>query len=235
MSLIPEMVKVLKANTGAQNLNNVFVDFVHLSAISLRNVSDHQRRKEREQEYLRIINKYEKDQIDRFPLLLSMLVNEMETHSRDVLGELYMKLELGSKDLGQCFTPWHVAELMAQLQDPRELHQAVEENGFISIGEPACGAGAMAIATVMNLSKIGINPQQEAHVTAEDINSTAVHMAYVQLTLLGIPAVVFQRNTLTGETFSAWPTPWHILGGWQSKLSRAEREPQDDQLASLNC
>ena len=44
-----------------------------------------------------------------------------------------------------------------------------------------------------------INYQQHLHVTAVDVDSRAAHMAYVQLALLNVPAVVIVGNTLTLE------------------------------------
>ncbi|WP_329142888.1 hypothetical protein OIU91_04385 [Streptomyces sp. NBC_01456] len=45
-----------------------------------------------------------------------------------------------------------------------------------------------------------------------------MHMIYVQLTLLHIPAVVRRRDVLTLETFESWPALAHVLGGWGRKL-----------------
>ncbi|MGP5015103.1 N-6 DNA methylase [Glutamicibacter ardleyensis] len=202
-----------------------------MTALTLRNTTDLNGREEREQEYLRVIIKYDKSQVEKFPQLLSLIILELEAHPRDVLGELYMALGLGAKELGQCFTPWGVAELLAGFQDSESLHQTVDKNGFVALAEPCCGAGAMAIASMMHLRTIGINPQRQAHMSAEDISLTAVHMAFIQLALLGIPAVVYHRDTLTRETFSVWQTPWHILGGWNRKIANATKPAQADQLA----
>jgi hypothetical protein len=46
-------------------------------------------------------------------------------------------------------------------------------------------------------------------------------MAYVQLSLLHIPAVVYHGNSLSVETWSTWRTPAHVLGFWDVKLRRA--------------
>jgi hypothetical protein len=45
-------------------------------------------------------------------------------------------------------------------------------------------------------------------------------MAYLQLSLLHIPAVVILGNTLALEEREHWFTPAHILGGWSRKLRR---------------
>lgn len=218
MSHMQEIIRLLKANTGAKRLVDVFSDFVHIGAIAYRNSVDKHDWQSREDQYLRTVGQYSKDQVNRFVEVLALFTQEMEREPRDVLGELYMSLELGSKDLGQCFTPWQVAQLMAEIADSKIVDEAIADIGYAQILEPACGAGAMALATVERLRKLGYNPQRQVHLIAEDINSTAVHMAYMQLSILGIPAVVYQRDTLTRETYSTWPTPMHVLGNWNQRL-----------------
>lgn len=57
-------------------------------------------------------------------------------------------------------------------------------------------------------------------VAAIDIDPRAVHMAYVQFSLLHLPAVVVVGNALTLEEREHWFTPAHILGGWTARLQR---------------
>jgi hypothetical protein len=45
-------------------------------------------------------------------------------------------------------------------------------------------------------------------------------MAYLQLSLLHIPARITHGNSLSLDEFSHWYTPAHILGGWNFKLRR---------------
>lgn len=76
----------------------------------------------------------------------------------------------------------------------------------------------MRRATPEALHGRGINYQQAMHATAQDIDATAVHMAYVQCSLLHIPAVVIWGDTLAVESRAVWHTPAHILGGWGWRL-----------------
>lgn len=80
----------------------------------------------------------------------------------------------------------------------------------------------MIIALALEMQAAGINFQKCMHVVAQDLDQKAVHMAYVQLSLLHIPAVVIHGNTLTDETRSLWYTPAHILGGWGRRSVRAD-------------
>ncbi len=47
-------------------------------------------------------------------------------------------------------------------------------------------------------------------------------MAYVQFSLLGIPAIVIEGNALTLEQHATWYTPMHMMGAWPLKLRRRE-------------
>jgi hypothetical protein len=81
----------------------------------------------------------------------------------------------------------------------------------------------MVMALAQALREQGINYQRCLHVTAIDLDPVAVHMAYIQLTLLHIPAVVIHGDTLRGETYSVWRTLAHVLGLWDTTLARGCR------------
>lgn len=217
---IRAIVKNLRANTGSQDMHTVFSDFCAMSATAIRNAVDHDGHQAREDDYLRRITRYTPEQLNRFAHSLALLTLELERSPRDVLGEIYMSLEIAAREQGQFFTPWHICELMAALNFPDAAAQ-LEDTPFLTLYEPACGAGAMVIAATQTLLEQGINYQQQLHVTADDINPTAVHMAYIQFSLLGIPALVHHRNTLSLEHFDTWATPMHILNEWTQRLAAA--------------
>ena len=56
----------------------------------------------------------------------------------------------------------------------------IEQKGFITLMEPAAGAGGMVIAAASALLDEGINYQQTLHATLVDIDAAACHMAYTQ-------------------------------------------------------
>ena len=99
----------------------------------------------------------------------------------------------------------------------------VEAQEFIRAHEPCVGSGAMVIALAQALRDESINYQQHLHVTAIDLDIVAVHMAYVQCTLLHIPAMMLHGDTLRGETYSVWRTFAHVMGFWDAKLARDPR------------
>ncbi|MCI4659619.1 N-6 DNA methylase [Cryobacterium zhongshanensis] len=213
------MKKLLEANAsyGRRRISQVFADFCELSALAIRNSVDHDGWDEREAQYLRVISGYTPEEADRFAHLLAKLSLEFEDDFSDVLGKLYMSLDLGSDHLGQFFTPYEVSSMMAQMTIGNYTEK-LEGQEFITVNEPTCGSGGMIVALAAALRGAGVNYQQSMHVVAQDIEATSVHMAYVQLSLLNVPAIVIHGNTLTLEQLDAWPTPAHILGGWDARL-----------------
>lgn len=213
-----ELVKLLTANTGEHQLWTVWSDFVEMSALAIANSADLAQRDKREERYLSIVKRYTPEQAARFGEALGALVVALEHEPSDVLGATFMELELGSKWAGQFFTPFALCRAMAALQVDDALKATIAQRGFVTANDPAVGAGATLIAFAIELLEAGINPQQHLHVTAQDIDERAVHMAYVQLSLLGIPGVVVVGDTLRMEYRAVWYTPAHIVGGWSRRL-----------------
>ncbi len=201
-----------------------FADFVALTAISISNSVDLKSRDEREQRYLQILKRYNAAECALFPQMFAELVMALEGGADDVLGRLFGELEIGNSARGQYFTPYSVSEVTARMivGDGTEITETINRKGFVRLNEPACGAGAMVIAFASAMQNAGINYQQRLHVVAQDIDERAVHMAYVQFSLLHIPATVVLGNTLTMEFTAQWFTPAHVLGNWSARL-RTER------------
>lgn len=99
-----------------------------------------------------------------------------------------------------------------------DARQQLEKVPFIMLDEPAAGAGSMVIAFAEALLDQGINPQQSLFARCTDIDATAAHMCYLQLSYLGIPAEVAIGNTLTLETRQVFRTPLWYLGNWSQRL-----------------
>src|SRR5262245_13325218 len=201
----------------SQHLFTTFRHFVELSAIAFSNVADPSNKDAREAQYLAIVKQYKPEDFQKFPDLLGMLVACLAQESSDVLGVLYHRLELHNEQSGQFFTPYPLCQTMAKMlvHDAKRL---VAEQEFIRAHEPCVGSGAMVMALAQELREMGINYQQCLHVTAIDVDILAVHMAYVQLTLLHTPAVILHGDTLRLKTYSVWRTFAHVMGFWDVKL-----------------
>lgn len=219
-----EMVTVIKGLSYRHTVWDVFSDFVEMAALSISNAIDKRQFETREARYLEIINKYNKEEQAEFPRLFALLVSELEKGMSDVLGSLFHELELHNKYKGQYFTPYPISQMMAKITAPSNVKAALGDKGFVTACEPTCGSGVMVIALAEAINETGQNYQQCLHVTAADLDLRCVHMAYVQLALYHIPAVVVHANTITLEEYSHWYTPAHILGQWECKLRHKKVE-----------
>jgi len=215
-------VSLARENAYKHRLHEVFRDFCELSALALSNAADRSQLDPREARYLQIAAGYERAEMSRFAEMLSCVVESLTASMHDCLGRLFMGLELGDHWKGQFFTPYEVAVLMARLTFV-DAPALVAERGFVTIQEPAAGAGGMVIAAAEALGEAGLNYQQCMHVHACDIDATAVHMCYVQCSLLNIPAVIVHGNSLSLEHWSAWQTLAHVRGGWDWRLRACAR------------
>lgn len=212
-----EITALLRSNSRRHRPHKVFADFCEISAISVSNSVDGHNREKREARYLEILKQYEQEEIARFPQMLAHVVMWLEEGFGDKLGELFMSMEFGDHWKGQFFTPYDVGLLMAKMT-AIDAKPYIEKKGFMTVNDPACGAGCMLIAAADQISSEGLNYQHVMHATAVDIDLTAVHMAYLQFSLYGIPAVVVHGNSLSMEEWSHWYTPTHVLGGWNRRL-----------------
>ncbi|MDG9857398.1 N-6 DNA methylase [Pseudomonas nitroreducens] len=233
------IVKLLERASRRHHLWDVFGDFVEMAAIAVSNGVDLAQREPREARYMALIRRYEPEEQKLFPQMLAELTMALEFGPDDVLGKVFGELELGNAARGQFFTPYSVCALMARQQvgDGDDLRRHIASKGFITLLEPAVGAGAMVIAMAEALQQEGLSYQNHMHVTAQDIDSRAVHMSYLQLSLLHIPATIILGNTLAAEEREHWYTPAHVFGLWSVRLRRGyalgsdldqdQREPAD--------
>lgn len=210
----------------------VFRDFVTMSAISLHNAIH--KVDTLEQEYLQIVNSYERDEVSSFCQLLAHVIELLQPEPRDVLGDLYMELDLGNDKTGQFFTPPDVSLVMAKMLHGNQINNI--DRPYITLSEPACGAGGMVLAFAKVMIDQGHNPAHKLWVQCIDIDRLAALMCYIQLTLWHIPAQVLVGNTLSMEIRETLYTPAHYLGGWTERLKVREmletmkKNPKTDKL-----
>ncbi len=73
----------------------------------------------------------------------------------------------------------------------------------------------LVLAYAKVLKKYNINYQTELLVDVTDISDICVYMAYIQLSLYGIPAIVKCGNSLTQEIKFKLVTPLYFLQYWK--------------------
>lgn len=179
-------VKLFSQTARYHHRFKVFEDFISCSVIALENRLHFS--EVREQKYLRIVGGYEKEDVTRMAQLLAHVVNGLGDASGDFLGRVFM-----------------------QLGDTEALFR---DKPFITLSEPACGAGCMVLAFADVLRKAGWPPHRYLWVSATDIDPLAAGMAYIQLSLCRIAGEVVVGNTLANERRRILYTPGHYLGNW---------------------
>lgn len=182
-------------------------DMINLFAIEIANTVDKVHAPARNETYAAIAKKYKPKEFEVFSELFAELVMNLDKNPfQDFLGSMYMELELGNKNTGQFFTPYCVCKCMAEMTLPEALPQ-LQRRGYVTVNDPACGAGATLIAAAETFHERNINYQQKVAFVAQDIDRTVALMCYVQMSLIGCAGYV-----RIGDTISD-PTTGHPLYG----------------------
>lgn len=179
-------LKIFNGLTGKHSRWEIWEDFVTLTAIEISNSTDKVNAAERTKMYQTIVSKYSAKERDGMAEMLAEVVMGMEQNpDQDFLGSLYMMCELGNDHAGQFFTPYDVCRCMAEITFDPKLHPDME--GFISVSDPACGAGATLLAFLNVCKRRNICYHNKVLVIAQDIDFIVGLMCY-------IPAMQRQRG-----------------------------------------
>lgn len=144
-----ELVKLFNQLTGSRSLWQVFNDCIEIMALSIQNTFCFGINfSKNETRYKDIIKNYSDNEIDVILHIFAEITNMIEKNPfRDLLGDLYMQLNMGSDSLGQFFTPYAVSYAMAESTfDKVTAESEISKKGYITILEPAVGGGANVIA-----------------------------------------------------------------------------------------
>lgn len=207
----------------------VFSDFCEMATLSLAQpfrYSD-----EREKRYLEMAGRYSREEIDGIGHLMGIATHALEVSAHDFLGGVFMELELFNHWKGQYFTPMSIAGLMAGITLDGDIEERMKAGRIVTMSEPACGSGAMLISMADQMRTRGLQVENLLHVTATDVDPTAAHMCYIQVSLLSIPAVVVIGNTLSMQMTEQYYTFAHDMFFWDHKLKRDRANMVDDHTA----
>lgn len=230
----------------------VWADFVVMSAVGISNTVDKDHAVEREKTYMALASKYDRSELECLSRMFAEVVNGLEEDpDQDFLGDLFMALELGNEHKGQFFTPYSVCRMTAKMTYGKDLEAKIDQRGWVSVNDPACGAGALLVAFANECRLQHTNYQTSVLFVAQDIDHIVGCMCYIQLSLLGCPGYVVIGNSLTepcsgidGDPLipvpgdNIWYTPmyfrdaWHYrrLGRVMDRVIRAaprQTEPRD--------
>ncbi|MFH0879344.1 MAG: N-6 DNA methylase [Lentisphaerota bacterium] len=124
-----------------------------------------------------------------FGRLLGVYTDAVEAMPfRDILGELFMRLDVNSARSGQYVTPWNIAEMMARMQFSREHFEAlVAEKGEVTVCDPAVGSGVMLLAYAKVVhDELGREGLGKLRLYGTDIDQRCVLMCRIQLRMNGL-------------------------------------------------
>lgn len=206
----------------ARNLRRweVFSDFITLAASELdmariRTPENIERSRE-------ICAKYSESDISNMHELFGLMICALEAKFHDFLGAIFMELELGDDRNGQYFTPYNVQSLLARLLMP-DFDETIRREGFVTVSDPASGAAGMIVAYAELLLEAGYNPSEQMFGSCIDIDPIAADMAFIQLSLLGIPAEVITGNALTMQLNRVRYTPVYYINNFEKRLKEQRR------------
>jgi len=212
----------------------VFADFAELAycAIRQQTLPPGPENEATEERYLTIVRKHRPDDIREMPKLLAWTQMAMADGGCDFLGSIAQRLEIVEPRSGQFFTPYDVSCLLAEMTITDE---PVPERGFHTLMEPACGAGGMVIAAADVMAGRGVRIGTQLFAEAWDVASLCYHLAYIQISARGIPAIVRRANSLSMEIFESAATPaMHVFlahneaafQAWRADNAAAEGDAQ---------
>lgn len=220
---VAEFIALFNQTARYHHRYEVFRDFVQMAACAVHNQVAFSQLLE--DEYLTLVKRYERDDVNRMGKLLGILCNGLGQQRPiydDMLGRIFMNLELGDARRGQFFTPFDISRMMATLT-VHDLESKLKQASFLTVGEPACGAGGMVIAVAEQFSLAGYPPHRWMFASCIDIDPLAAAMCYLQLSLLHIPAEVITGNSLTVQYSRIIRTPAYYLHGWSVRLETHEK------------
>lgn len=171
----------------SNSLHTVFSDFLTITICALSG-------QRYEQEYLEIIKKYKRNEVDSFAEMFAemvLLMDDSGTGFVDVLGEFFtMHITRGQN--GQFFTPQHITDLMAQLTGNTQAKEVDK-----TVLDPACGSGR----TLLSFAKFN---GKDNYFFGADVDLLCAKMCVINLCLNGLRGEVAHMNSLSMEMFSVY-------------------------------
>lgn len=184
----------LSHRTGWGNFSSVFDDFLTMSvcALSVGRM---------EKQYLQVVEKYSKNEIQIFVELFAEMINVLQTNIvlpystgywYDFFGDYYQFISSNyqKSGLGQYFTPPNVCDMMARITIAIPKDKPEHE---LRINEPCAGSGRMILAAG------GIVPK--ANFYAADLDRTCVKMTALNMLFHNLKGEVVCKNSLDPSSY----------------------------------
>lgn len=216
----------------------VWQDFIVMMATAISNTVDPVHSAKREEIYLKIVSKYSKAELNTFAEMFAAVVQGLDVNpNQDLLGSLYMNLELGNNHAGQFFTPYDVCRMMSGITYGGEFKNQFNGKEWISVNDCASGGGATLIAFANECLEHHVNYQTDVLFVAQDIDYIVACMCYIQLSLLGCAGYVVVGDSISNPTVcydsrgllpvddgNVWYTPMYNRDVWLLRRLQAQAE-----------
>ncbi|MDD3594032.1 MAG: N-6 DNA methylase [Candidatus Gastranaerophilales bacterium] len=220
MDYLREFNKLLQEVDYSKSISQKFNDFLTMTAYSI--AQPFYRSDEFEDKYLDVAKNYKKEQHNNFSEMFTIVIDALEV-PQDFLGQIFSTNAMGASYTGQFFTPYHVSKLMAEILNV-DVKEKLKHKNFITLSEPCVGSGGMVIAFAQTMQEQGLNYQDKLYVEAVDIDDICYKMAYIQLSLLGIPAKVIKGDSLNLKFQEVLYTPMFFINSFDYKLKLMQDE-----------
>ena len=217
MELEKALEQMANMTHGRLFRTRVFSDFLAYSALLLSIRTDPVHSAQRLQSIRELKGPYRDTEWQTFHETLALLCAEVEAQAdkgnyKDLLAIPYALSGAREKSFKQDFTPRGVAQVMTTIAIRDDT--TLPEEGFFTLNDCTCGSGTLMLAAAERLSHLGYNPSEQLVVQVSDLDIRCAHMAYLQLSLYGIPAVVIHGDAITLKEYSRWYTPMYLIGKW---------------------
>jgi type I restriction-modification system DNA methylase subunit len=199
-----DFIKIMGELDRSKHQGEIFNDFCELAFCALAKAAcpfDDQRDK-LEAQYMGVVGRYRnKDDIRRMPELMGLALNELSIGGCDFLGQVAGEMGVLNDKLGQFFTPYEVSRLMADIT-LTGIEDKIQENGFVTVQEPAAGAGGMLIAVADKIESLGFDLETALWIEATELSRATFHMCYIQCAGRGLAGRIINGNSLSLETYA---------------------------------
>lgn len=233
-----EFIKLIGSNDRSRNDYDKFADFLELGYCAFAKLMalSTEQADALEARYMRVVDRYRRDERqlnmirEIYPSLIGIAWSAVKEGGVDFLGAVSSEMEILNSRIGQFFTPWNVTRMMAKMiVGGTDIPEIVEGKGYVTILEPASGAGGMMLAAADEVQALGYDPGQHMLVNTIDISPMCFKMTYLQLAWRGIPALVQQGDTLRMQMVEGAWTPATVgFFGVHGRLFEAH--PFDDSV-----
>ena len=211
-----EFIRMVEKLSGRYSPLQLFQDACRMMALAIHSALlcfDPAAKERAEREYYELVEKHGKENEAAFAQLFSAVAQKLEVTRTDFLGEVMTRMGANNKHL----TPVCISRMMGRMTFERAEKPVPGE--IVNLSDPCCGAGVLLIEGANAFIDAG-GRQGDILIRAEDLDYNAFNIAFVQLSLLGFPAIVTRMDSISREIFEGpWYTPGYFLHAMPMRLA----------------